>query len=162
MLSCIKRSLIYYNRGQSNPRFWLLKPPFCRSVCFSGLVGRCMIPLRKIPCVCSCIWNVASRCPSGITMPYNYDILWVWAPPRMPVPTKIITFSVGGSRTKPSFTTITGRGPHPRYIVIVIVRCKGGVQSSRDRKHLLHICSPLGKQKRKETAKRKTDKEKER
>ena len=27
-----------------------------------------------------------------------------------------ITLSSRGSRTKPSFTTVTGRGPHPKYI----------------------------------------------
>ena len=36
------------------------------------------------------------------------------APPRMPVTTRTIPFLVGVSY-KPSFATVTGRGPHPIY-----------------------------------------------
>ena len=47
---------------------------------------------------------------------------WVWPPPRIPVTTRIITFLIG-NRYKPSFATVTGRGPHPRCIPFAYVVC---------------------------------------
>ncbi len=43
------------------------------------------------------------------------SIHWVWCPPKMPVTTRIIAFSIWGSRTKPSYTFVTGRGPQSTY-----------------------------------------------
>ncbi len=40
----------------------------------------------------------------------------MWPPPRMPVTSRIIRFLVGDPY-KPSFSTVTGRGPHPMYIM---------------------------------------------
>ena len=36
--------------------------------------------------------------------------------PLFPVTTRIIIYFLIGNPYKPSFTTVTGRGPHPRYI----------------------------------------------
>ena len=48
---------------------------------------------------------------------------WVWPPHRMPVTTRIITFLVGDPY-KPSFTTVTVRGPHPKSTnFLYIFRC---------------------------------------
>ena len=50
--------------------------------------------------------------------PWEFCIFWVWPPARMPVTTRTITFLVGNPY-KPLFTTVTGRGPHPRYIYLL-------------------------------------------
>ena len=52
------------------------------------------------------------------------NICWMWPPPRIPVTTRIITFLVGNPY-KPSFTTFTVRGPHPKHMAIwfVFTRC---------------------------------------
>ena len=47
-------------------------------------------------------------------------MVYLGCPPhRMPVTTRIITFLVGDPY-KPSFTTVTVRGPHPRYTYLYI------------------------------------------
>ena len=45
---------------------------------------------------------------------YTSGIILLWPPPRMPVTTRIMTCLIGNPY-KPSFATVTGRGPHPRY-----------------------------------------------
>ena len=57
-------------------------------------------------------WFEACGGATGHTVPASL-VSWVWPPPRMPVSTRSITFLVGDSY-KPSFPTVTGRGPHPR------------------------------------------------
>ena len=71
-----------------------------------------MCPLNVKVCVCVCVC-VGCRC---VICVYIY-IYWVWPPHRMPVTTKIIIFLIGNPY-KPSFTTVTVRGPHPIYIYI--------------------------------------------
>ena len=43
------------------------------------------------------------------------------------VTTRIITFSVGDPH-KHSFTTVTGRGPHPSYVSLCVLMSLGGLQ----------------------------------
>ena len=48
----------------------------------------------------------------------NYMLYFGCGPLPVTVTTRIITFLVGNPY-KPSFTTVTGRGPHPSYIHII-------------------------------------------
>ena len=44
---------------------------------------------------------------------FLWSVNWVWPPHRIPVTTKIIICLIGNPY-KPSFTTVTVRGPHPK------------------------------------------------
>ncbi len=48
-----------------------------------------------------------------IAADFLWSVNWVWPPHRIPVTTKIITCLIGNPY-KPSFTTVTVRGPHPK------------------------------------------------
>ena len=63
----------------------------------------------------SCLAPVVGQPLYDRDSPFTKRIVWVWPPHRIPVTTKIlITFFIGNPY-KPSFTTVTVRGPHPTY-----------------------------------------------
>ena len=69
--------------------------------------------------------NSPEKCSSlqifdvSLFWPYFFMIIWMWPPPRMPVTTRVMNhFQARESQTKPSFTTVTGRWPHPLGMVI--------------------------------------------
>ena len=70
--------------------------------------------------------------PKKVTKNCQVCIFWCWnrtkvyircGPLPVTVTTRIITFFVGESYT-PLFATVTGRGPHPRYIYIYSMQVK--------------------------------------
>ena len=60
---------------------------------------------------------------------YELDV----APLPVTVTTRIITFLVGNPY-KPSFATVTGKGPHPRYEHMMTLSCGYGDM------YLIHAC----------------------
>ena len=63
----------------------------------------------------SCLAPVVGQPLYDRDSPFTKRIVWVWPPHRIPVTTKIIITFFIGNPYKPSFTTVTVRGPHPTY-----------------------------------------------